>query len=259
MKIHYLPKTILIARPSISYVGVEQALAEYGMKLEDWKIKQDDQEGDLLVEFMGRLCYGSFGERQGRVGTESYMENILSSGHGSIMEHANWSFLIARCGRGYTHQQVRHRAGFAYSQESTHFIRYGEEGQEPGICVTGISTELQTAFISASEKAIKAYEQLWKDIQATFPEGASVKKIVSGSARGILPNALESRIGITANARALRHFCEMRGTPNNTLEIRLVACQLASIMKIEASAMFQDFIFGENGGYPTVISKYRKV
>jgi thymidylate synthase (FAD) len=263
MKVHLEPKVILVTRPQIDWEGVDELLAEYG---EDatWRMGENDTEGDLIPELFGRLCYSAYGDRQGRIGAKDYIENILSGGHGSVLAHAVWGFVIVHAGRGFTHQMVRHGTGTALSQESQHFIRYGVEGEknapEAAICLTGIPEELHEKFIADCETSIRSYEKLWKDIRAMLPADAKVKKVVSGAARGLLPNALESRLGFTANARALRHVCQLRGTEANTLEIRLVAVALTKIMLKEAAALFQDFSIGEGtDGYPVVLSKFQKV
>ena len=277
MKIHLAPKVILVSRPSIVWDGVAELMAEYDIQqppialgprtrglTAGWKRPDADSDGESIPELMGRLCYGSFGERQGRVGARDYVANILEGGHGSVLEHAVWGFVITRVGRGFTHQMVRHRSGVAVSQESQHFIRYSTEGEpnapEAAVCLTGIPPALRDLFVEECEEAVQGYADLWKMIRATLPPDAKVKKIVSGAARGLLPNALESRLGFTANARALRHICELRGTEDNTLEIRLVAVAIAKIMMDEAPALFQDFaIAGGTDGHPVVTSKYRKV
>jgi thymidylate synthase (FAD) len=274
MKVHYRPRVILVARPALVPEGVRELMAEYGHESKAavsaaWRRGPDDEsDGDGLAELMGRLCYGSFGRAQGRVGAAEYMANILAQGHGSVMEHANWSFVVTRASRGYTHQMVRHRAGFAFSQESQHFIRYTPaEGGEPGApeaaaCITGLREGSREAAVAiqACSDAVDAYARLWALVRQSFPEDAKVKKLVSGTARGLLPGAMESRLGFTANARALRHFCELRGQPDNVLDIRLVACDVACIMRSEAPAMFQDVEVGPwEDGEPFVVSSRRKV
>lgn len=264
------PKVILVARPSLVAEGVGELLREYGVSpVHGWN-RGDDQrllsDGDGLSELMGRLCYGSFGARQGRIGAD-YHANVLEGGHGSVLEHACWSFVVTRASRGYTHQQVRHRAGWAYSQESQHFIRYADQGepgwQEAGLCLTGWPDFLKPAVTEFVRGALEFYSLMTKAVdERARLAGAKtgLKKLVAGLVRGILPNILESRIGITANARALRHFCELRGQPDNVLEIRLVACEIARIMKIEAPHMFQDVEIGmETDGHPAVSSRWRKV
>ena len=265
MKIHQSPLVILVTRPNIEWAGVAALLREYDMEADAWQRGRLDEEGESIPEMMGRLCYGSFGDRQGRIGARDYITNILKGGHGSVLEHACWGFVVCRASRGFTHQMVRHRAGFAFSQESQHFIRYSDVDDEPGsqeaaLCATGIPPDCLEGFIAAARFAIKCYEELWQMIRANYSPEAKVKKRVSELARGTLPSSLESRLGFTANARALRHFCELRGTADNALEIRLVAVDVARIMIAEAPALFQDFIIDiADDGYPVVNSEYRKV
>ncbi len=264
MKAFTAPLVILVVRPSLVPEGVEALLEEYGI-LAPYRIQNPEhyeyagwqrdylaRDGDSIPELMGRLCYGSFGERQGRIGAKTYMANVLDGGHGSVLEHANWSFVVCRAGRGFTHQMVRHRAGFAFSQESQHFIKYSADGEpgapEAAACLTGIPPSLHQQFLGDIEQSVRNYAALWADIRKSFPDDAKgLKKTVSGAARGLLPTALESRLGFTGNARALRHFCILRGDwpdqnkPHpNVLEVRLVAVSVARIMKVEAPALFQD-------------------
>ena len=77
----------------------------------------DATDGERLSEFAGRLCYMSQRNPAGR-STHEYIENIKKQGHGSVLEHANYSLLLEGVSRSLTHELVRHRAGFAYSQLS---------------------------------------------------------------------------------------------------------------------------------------------
>jgi thymidylate synthase (FAD) len=263
VKIHFEPKVILLARPSIDWDGVDAFLGEYGEEA-TWRRGDSDSEGDSLPELAGRACYGSFGKNQGRIGSVDYLSHVIESGHGSVLEHAQWTFAICRASRGFTHQMIRHRAGCAFSQESQHFIHYAEEGkgtQEPAVCLTGIPEGPAREFaISETARSAKGYERLWDLIRATLPADVAVKKIVSGSSRGLLPGASESRLVMSANARALRHVIELRGNEANTLEIRLVVVQLARLMKVEAPAIFADFEeMIAVDGFPVMSCKWRKV
>ena len=266
MKVHKQPIVTMISRPQILHEEITDILNRYAPDTE-WATGSYDSNGEMLAEFMGRLCYGSFGERQGRVGALAYLGNVMEQGHGSVLEHANWSFVVEGASRGFTHQMVRHRAGFAFSQESTHFIRYAEEGEEGSaeaeISVCGIPESARDVFVEQCAFAVKAYEEVWRLCRAELGDSgrkAKLKKIASGSARGLLPTALCARLGFTANARALRHFCQLRGAPDNTLEIRLVAAAVATLLKGDSPSLFADFAIVEHDdGYPRVESKWRKV
>ena len=265
MKIHLEPEVVLVWRPTFVQVGVERLLSKYGQTIEGWRRDPSDGDGDGIPELYGRMCYSALGPLQGRVGAKSYHENILSSGHGSVLETATWGFAVFGASRGYLAQMTRHRAGFAYAAESTHFERFssgGEKGTvEPGICLAGIPEGASRDLIDAGCRAALAnYNRLWDEIRKSFPVDGKVKKIVSGVARGLLPTALECKLGFTANARSLRHLCQMRGNSANTVEIRIVAAQVAKIMLIEAPAIFQDFsVVIDEDGWPTVKSVWQKV
>lgn len=255
------PVTLLVARPSLNGDGVQDLLGEYGIPEEGgyrygWRREEEDSDGDALPELMGRLCYGSFGAAQGRVGAKAYIGNIIDHGHGSVLEHACWSFVTCRGSRALMDQVTRHRAGWAFSVESTHFTRYGEGGADPGVCLTGIPADARPEAILAFGRAIEAYNVAYEIAKAQGKR----KKAACAAVRGLLPLALESRFGFTANARALRHFCELRGAEDNVPEIRIMAAQVRNIMLAEAPAIFGDTQVTEGeDGFPVVTSDHRKV
>lgn len=246
MKFFFEPKVYLIARPSLVIDDINKFLLDE--ELGDWAHGDDPVcEGAELCEFMGRLCYRSFGAKQGRTGNTSYIKNIIAQGHGSVLEHANWSFVVARCGRGYTHQQVRHRAGWAYSQESTHFIEY--EPDSARAALAGMDAlmdynELESAKV-AVEAGLAAYVRALAPLRDSISKGKlsprKAKKAKCGIARNLLPTGIESMLGFTANARALRWFLTLRGADDNVVEIRMVAAQVLEHMRREAPVLFDDF------------------
>src|SRR5512138_3142178 len=81
----------------------------------------DSTDGERLAEFAGRLCYMSQHNPAKRT-TADYLENIKKQAHGSVLEHANYSLLLEGVSRSLTHELVRHRAGFAYSQLSQRYV-----------------------------------------------------------------------------------------------------------------------------------------
>src|ERR1700712_567319 len=85
----------------------------------------ESTDGEKLAEFAGRLCYMSQRNPAKRA-TRDYLENIKKQGHGSVLEHANYSLLLEGVSRSLTHELVRHRAGFSFSQLSQ---RYVDESQ----------------------------------------------------------------------------------------------------------------------------------
>jgi thymidylate synthase (FAD) len=86
-------------------------------------------DGEALVEFAGRLCYRSWepGLNKNvimvRTGVQEYLDNILKSKHGSVLEHGYYVFIFHNISRVCTHEIVRHRVGTSISQESLRFVR----------------------------------------------------------------------------------------------------------------------------------------
>ena len=112
--IYRQPQITIIARPSF---------AEPSHLPVNWLGESSD--GERLAEFAGRLCYMSQKNPANRA-TREYLENIKKQGHGSVLEHANYSLLLEGVSRSLTHELVRHRAGFAYSQLSQRYVDESE-------------------------------------------------------------------------------------------------------------------------------------
>src|SRR3954468_14127787 len=110
MELFHEPKVTLLSRPHFS---------EPTHLPVTWLGESTD--GERLAEFAGRLCYMSQANPAKRP-TREYLDNIKKQGHGSVLEHANYSLLLEGVSRSLTHELVRHRAGFAYSQLSQRYV-----------------------------------------------------------------------------------------------------------------------------------------
>jgi thymidylate synthase (FAD) len=257
------PQVFLIARPSIDVDGIRGYLADVGG--ESWldrRLQEADgapNGGELIVEFGGRACYRSWepglNANVTRVRTDQreYFANILRSAHGSVMEHANYSFVIRNCSRVFTHELVRHRAGSAFSQESLRYVR-----------LTDIGFRVPPALEPVREQVLSIVEQL-EEFQVTAAaelgideDGVPfhVKKEVTSALRRLAPIGLSTDIVWTANVRTLRHVIEMRTAPGAEEELRLVFDVIARIMQAEAPGLFQDFAKDGEGSW---VPEYRKV
>jgi thymidylate synthase (FAD) len=79
------------------------------------------------------------------------------------------------------------------------------------------------------------------------------KRAIRSAARSVLPNATESKLVMTANARALRHFFAVRGSIPGDVEMREVAAAIFTLVQAEAPALFPDFIMEKlSDGTPTL-------
>src|SRR5215213_451803 len=113
-QLYFEPKITLLSRP--------QFLEPAHLPV---KWMGENTDGERLAEFAGRLCYMSQANPASRE-TRAYIANIKKQGHGSVLEHANYSVLLEGVSRSLTHELVRHRAGFAYSQLSQRYVDESE-------------------------------------------------------------------------------------------------------------------------------------
>jgi thymidylate synthase (FAD) len=231
------PKVFLVGRQVADAGAIGSFLAEHELT---WST--DTEVGaEVLAEMAGRLCYLSYGK--GRRTNREFLDHLIEVGHGSVLEHAAWSFVITGVSRSFTHELVRHRAGWAYSQLSQ---RYVDESESPYIepDVIADDPELHVLWIGAVDQARDAYDRLVAGLERRYagePDRTLRRKLARQAARSVLPNATETRIFVTANARALRHFIEMRGSEAADVEIRKVALQLLDLMQQESPALFSDY------------------
>ena len=241
MKIIRKAKVYLVGRQALD----EDQIAEF---LDDHDVggwRSDSQTaGEVLPEVAGRVCYMSFAKpRPG--GNEAYLRRIKDVGHGSVLEHSVWNFIITGVSRSFTHELVRHRAGFGYSQLSQRYVDESVADFVEPNCI-GDDPELHEVWRSGVEAAQEAYIKLVKGLQEKFADVEDKtlrRKLARQAARSILPNATETKIFVTANARALRHFIELRCNEHAEPEIRAVAALVLEILQREAPNVFGDYEF----------------
>jgi thymidylate synthase (FAD) len=191
-------------------------------------------------------CYMSFGDKQFRKTNADYVGNLINQGHGSVLEHAVWDLLITGVSRSLTHELVRHRAGTGISQLSQ---RYVDESTadfvEPGIIAKDPALhEIWLRSVRASHQAYnELVEALAQRVEAEHPGlgRTTRKKMAREAARSVLPNATETKLLFSANARALRWIITLRGGEGAEPEIRKLAVKLCRLMQQEAPNLFGDF------------------
>lgn len=247
-----------ILSPSVTLVSFPKFL-EPNHLLCDWKGPGTDAE--RLAEYAGRVCYLSYKNPSGRT-TETYLQNILEQGHGSVLEHANIGLLIQGISRSCSHEIVRHRAGFAYSQQSQRYVNEDECAFVVPPAVIG-NEALEPGFRQVCAAAQEAYQQL---SNALFEQYSHIedkvhrRKTAREAARSVLPNATETSMVMTGNARAWRHFLEMRGALAAEREIRRLAFAIRPLLEAAMPSVFADFrsyLRGDNEVY--LESTHRKV
>lgn len=256
------PEVFLIARPQIDWDAVERYLVRVGGT--EWleRIRgESGPDGERLVEFMGRMCYRSWSPglnpnvTKVRQDSTDYLRNILRSAHGSVLEHANYSFVFADVSRVFTHELVRHRAGSAISQESLRYVRLADIPFEHPDFVNADPAlrEQADALIAAME----SFQELVVERTGIDRDGVDfhTKKTVTSAARRYAPDGVATTIGWTVNIRALRHVIAMRTDPGAEEEIRRVFDAVATIMQAELPALLGDFTRSADGAWTPEFSK----
>jgi thymidylate synthase (FAD) len=248
------PSVHLIARPSIDLEAMRAYLGDVGGVgwLERREAEQDGapNAAQLLVEFCGRVCYRSWepglnpNVTRVRHDQAEYLENLLRSQHGSVLEHASFTFAFRNVSRVFTHELVRHRAGSAFSQESLRYVRLTDIGFRVPPALEPIRDQVVSLVEQLEEFQVSAADALGLD-----EEGVpfAVKKEVTSALRRLAPIGLSTDIVWTANVRTLRHVIEMRTAAGAEEELRLVFDRVAEAMAREAPGLFGDFTRSDDG------------
>jgi thymidylate synthase (FAD) len=262
--------------------------------------------GEFLAEVAGRMCYMSFAKpRPG--GNAAYLSHIKEVGHGSVLEHAVFSLIVTGISRSCSHEVVRHRAGFAYSQLSQ---RYVDESVAEYCVPPDLKDEVDAAramvdfredcrdyhkqldeVIAADERwnkyskdefsdmvkageywleAVEISHEAYSRISTYLSEKAikkrpdlvktDARKFARQAARSVLPNATETKITMTANARAWRHFIEMRASKHADPEIRKLGVEICRVLQEASPNLFGDYALVDlPDGTSEAVTEHRKV
>lgn len=204
--------------------------------------KGESTDGERLAEFAGRICYMSQHNPAERT-TAEYLTNILKQGHGSVFEHAVYVLLIEGISRSCSHELVRHRAGFGYSQLSQRYVDESDAAFVMPPAIQGDETmerewteqvkEAQGAYIQSVDRLMTKYESVANKVHR--------RKMAREAARSVLPNATEVKIVVSGNVRAWRTMLELRLGEGAELEIRRMSIAVLRVLQQEAPALFADF------------------
>ncbi|MCE5254139.1 MAG: FAD-dependent thymidylate synthase [Actinomycetia bacterium] len=195
---------------------------------------------ERAVASAGRLCYApvSAAELKQTMSDDDVrrlVRGLIRSGHMSALEHAGFTFAVDGISRACSHQLVRHRVA-SYSQQSQRYVRFGPEG---GFVIPpriASSPEARAVFYEAMDDARRAYERL---VELGLAEGRG-KESVFEDARFVLPNAAETKIVVTMNARELRHFFSLRCCRRAQWEINRLAWTMRHLASSVAPLLFED-------------------
>ncbi len=203
------------------------------------KLVRYTPDPDRTVAMSARLCYSAVGaseldEKMTDKEVARLVHMLANMGHTSTFEHVTFTFAIEGVSRVLTHQLVRHRIA-SYSQQSQRYVK--EHDFET----------IVPASIAARPEAKAKFDALMQNIQDLYNEFTEMG-IAAEDARYILPNATETKIVCTFNARSLLNFFSLRCCTRAQWEIRALANQMLAEVKKVAPVIF------ENAG-PTCVSE----
>jgi thymidylate synthase (FAD) len=248
----------IMREPLVTVIARPQFVEPDHLKV-DWRGEATD--GERLAEFAGRLCYMSQANPAHRT-TADYLENIKKQGHGSVLEHAVYVLLLEGISRSCTHELVRHRAGFGYSQLSQ---RYVDESHAAFVVPPAMlgDQKLEAAWLAQVTAAQDAYVRAVEDLMKRYEWVADKvhrRKMAREAARSLLPNATETKIVVSANVRAWRTMLELRCGEGAEQEIRRLAVAVLRALRAEAPRLFSDFeIYKADDGAEAARVVYHKV
>lgn len=264
------PAVYLIAKTNVLEEGARAWLD--GLGAQEYKLEQDRTNGEQLVMLAGKRCYKAFVVKLNpnvtkvRDDATKYIDNILESGHGSVLEHMVFTFAIENISRVFTGEMNRHR-GTAISEGSMRYIRYEDipfwiptslqpaEDDTPELArKKELSRKIMQNVFSMVEANYKELVEIWKD-ELSDGSKFKYKKQITSMMRRIIPMGIATGGVWSGNLRALRHIFNLRCSAAAEEEILLVATSMLTIMKDQEPTIFGDFKMID--GYWT--AKYPKV
>ncbi|SCG84122.1 FAD-dependent thymidylate synthase [Proteiniborus sp. DW1] len=213
------------------------------------------QDAEKLIAAAAKLCYSAVGvedieEKLDDRKTQDFIEMLMELGHESPIEHVSFTFGVEGISRVLTHQLVRHRIGASYSQQSQRYVKLQQFEYIIPPSIEAIP-EAKAKFIEAMEQDQKYYNELTdllftKHYEKLIQEGYSevkarkdAEKMAIEDARYVFPNACETKIVFTMNARALFNFFNKRCCNRAQWEIRQLAIEMLRQVKAVAPSLFK--------------------
>lgn len=250
------PRVSLIARPSIDWTRIDEYLTRVGGTAWSDRMLEDNfdpntgepgtKDAQAIVEFAGRMCYRSWdvglnpNVTKVRQDSEAYIENLLRSEHGSVLEHAQFTFLLEDVSRVFTHELVRHRVGVAISQESMRYVRL----EDVPIWFPPELAE-DPEFMNRAKNICHLFEVFMQRMTEHYKlddpsTNFERKKAITSALRRLAPSGHATCMTWSANIRTLRHTILMRTAPGAEVEMRDVFHLVGMIIKEECPLLFMD-------------------
>jgi thymidylate synthase (FAD) len=197
-----------------------------------------------VVAMGARLCYSSsdIGELQeGITGREQafFLEKLLGSGHLSPIEHASFTFGIEGVSRSLMAQITRHRLA-SFSVKSQRYVSAASPGSEDRVFDYIIPPRIEALGPQYVQEFARQMKQIQEWYDFWHAKLTAAGETASEDARFVLPNATETKLLVTMNARELRHFFSLRCCNRAQWEIRALAITMLKLVKAIAPVLFKE-------------------
>lgn len=195
------------------------------------ELLQHNAEPEKIAALAAKLCYSGadLSDLQKKVSSQEqtdFIKKLIGMGHFSVFEHVSFTFGVEGVSRALTHQLVRHRLA-SYSQKSQRYVKAGESFPYVIPHTVAENSQAQESFTEVMRQISKAYNKL---LELGVP---------AEDARYLLPNACETKIIITMNARELLHFFALRSCNRAQWEIRELSDKMLALCYSIAPAIFE--------------------
>ncbi|MBQ5754417.1 MAG: FAD-dependent thymidylate synthase [Oscillospiraceae bacterium] len=211
-------------------------------------------EPEKVVASAAKLCYSGVSIDQLMAGltpekSREFVKMLATMGHASPTEHASFTFAIEGVSRSLLAQITRHRIG-SFSVQSQRYVRLEEFDYVTPPELAGIP-ELEEGYAQAMREEADHYKRLADLLKEghtrrLMAEGLSEKeaakkaeKMAIEDARFVLPNACETKMIVTMNARSLNNFFRLRCCSRAQWEIRALAKEMLRLVYPVAPALFE--------------------
>lgn len=189
-------------------------------------------EPEKTVALAARLCYSptsldELREKLSATDIQSFLDKIMSLGHQSVLEHASFTFGIEGISRTTSHQLVRHRLA-SYSQQSQRYVSHAKR----------FAAVIPDTVLERPE-ARELFERELVSLHEVYARLVAMG-IPAEDARYILPNATETKIMVTMNARELLHFFALRCCQRAQWEIRAMSVEMLRLVRPLAPTIFRE-------------------
>lgn len=191
-------------------------------------ISYPSMDADTLAGMAAALCYDGKNPKRS-------LDTALSGGHESVIEHANFTFLIEGVSRALLAQITRHRIA-SYSVQSQRYVSMEDKFEyvvPPRIKALGKAGE---SIFRMEMETMLGWYKAW---QIRLEKAGYGKEECNEDARFVLPNAAATRLMVTMNARELNHFLGLRLCNKAQWEIREMAGLMLDDLKIAAPKLFE--------------------